>query len=191
MTKHTYLPFISVTIIYGNHRPVSDPEQMQHFSFNSNNQRCFIHFAILIKGFHILQSYKIYTMRPKKEKIIFIINPGSGGRSDLDWEAQIHEHEAMVKFDYLIYKITGKNASLEIKLEIERFHPDKVIAVGGDGTISMVAKIILGTDIIMGIIPAGSANGMAKELDIPVNLKDSLEIIFSGKKIAIDVITIN
>ena len=53
------------------------------------------------------------------------------------------------------------------ELRIEKINPEYVIAVGGDGTVTMLANILAGTDTPLGILPAGSANGMAKELEIP------------------------
>ena len=48
--------------------------------------------------------------------------------------------------------------------KLQEIIPDRVVAVGGDGTITLVAKQLIATSTPMGIIPAGSANGMAKEL---------------------------
>ena len=60
--------------------------------------------------------------------------------------------------------LTGKNDDISIKYWIEKIKPDRVVAVGGDGTVSLVAKQIVGSGIALGIFPAGSANGMAREL---------------------------
>ena len=67
----------------------------------------------------------------------------------------------------------------------------RIVAVGGDGTVTLIAKQLLGTDIIMGILPAGSANGMAKELNIPEVPEQALDIIVNGTIKCCDVIKIN
>lgn len=45
---------------------------------------------------------------------------------------------------------------------------DLVIAAGGDGTVRLVASVLAGTDIRMGIIPSGTGNLLARNLDIPL-----------------------
>jgi diacylglycerol kinase family enzyme len=69
--------------------------------------------------------------------------------------------------------------------------PDRVIAVGGDGTVQMAAKQLLGTDIPLGILPAGSANGMARELELPNTSEEALQVIVEGITRSADVIRIN
>lgn len=124
-------------------------------------------------------------------KILFIINPVSGGKRRTDWTPIIGEY-----FESLPHKIdkcvlTGKNDANLIRQKIKDFSPDRVVAVGGDGTISLVAKELLGTSIILGILPGGSANGMARELNIsPVN-ETALDTILNGTVSKIDVVRIN
>ena len=55
-----------------------------------------------------------------------------------------------------------------------KLKPDIVIAAGGDGTINMVATELLGSKIKLGIIPNGSANGLAYNLTIPNAFEEAL-----------------
>lgn len=89
------------------------------------------------------------------------------------------------------YIQTGQNDRRSIQHHIERFRPDKVVAIGGDGTVKLVAEIVKETPIVLGIIPAGSANGLAKELGIPVDVNESVKIIIDGKVGKLDAIKIN
>lgn len=61
-----------------------------------------------------------------------------------------------------------------------------VIAAGGDGTISGVASALVNTDIALGIIPAGTANGFASALDIPENFADACDIVKAGHRQKVD-----
>ena len=55
-----------------------------------------------------------------------------------------------------------------------------VIAVGGDGTVNEVARAMLHSDAVLGIIPKGSGNGLARELHIPMDARRALELIVKG-----------
>jgi YegS/Rv2252/BmrU family lipid kinase len=63
---------------------------------------------------------------------------------------------------------------------------DCVIAVGGDGTVNEVAQNLLYSDVTLGIIPKGSGNGLARELNIPLDVKGAIEVVFSGHTSIID-----
>ena len=63
---------------------------------------------------------------------------------------------------------------------------DCVIAVGGDGTINEIARNLLHSDVVLGIIPKGSGNGLARELNIPMDVRSSLDVVFSNHVSVID-----
>ena len=105
-------------------------------------------------------------------KILFIINPKAGGT---DHEKTIHALQELVRargLDGQFYMTTGNADEKNIIHRIEKFKPDRIVAGGGDGTIQLVAKILLPYELSMGILPLGSANGLATALEIP---KDPLE----------------
>ena len=124
-------------------------------------------------------------------KILFAINPVSGGKSKTDWEARIQDHFKQTLHTIQIYLLGGTHDAASLKHYIETWKPDRVVAVGGDGTIKAVAEHLVGTGIALGIIPAGSANGMAKELGLPLELEKNLEIIIRGYQKKMDVVRIN
>ena len=61
-----------------------------------------------------------------------------------------------------------------------------IIAVGGDGTVNEIARAMLHTDAVLGIIPKGSGNGLARELHIPMDSRKALEVIAKGHQTVID-----
>lgn len=124
-------------------------------------------------------------------RLLFIINPVSGGKGKDEGEAAIREYFKNKPHTVDFFLLTGENDSVSIQHHITTIKPDRVIAVGGDGTIKLVAEVLKETPIPLGIIPAGSANGMAKELNIPVNITDALSIITDGISKKIDLIKIN
>src|SRR5581483_340932 len=66
-----------------------------------------------------------------------------------------------------------------------------VIAGGGDGTINAVASTLVGTDKMLGILPLGTLNHLAKDLHIPLDLEAAVRTIVAGHSIRIDVGEVN
>jgi YegS/Rv2252/BmrU family lipid kinase len=124
-------------------------------------------------------------------KYLFIINPGSGSKNADGWKTVIGDFFKERNVSYDIYLLSEKFDLKEIRNKIATVKPENVIAVGGDGTVTMLANILAGKDIPLGILPGGSANGMAKELGIPQDPKDALQTIDSGFTKTLDLIKIN
>ncbi len=86
---------------------------------------------------------------------------------------------------------TGHKDLQKIRKEISRRTPDAVVSIGGDGTLKLVAEAVAGTAVQVGMIPAGSANGMARELGLPTNMPELLQMITGGKIKALDAVQVN
>ena len=128
---------------------------------------------------------------PEILNFLFILNPVSGGRNKPDWEVIIRDYFKELPHVFDFFKLTGNDDQQAILEKIKEMKPDRVIAVGGDGTVSLVGKILIKLKLPLGILPGGSANGMAKELNIPSDPQKALGIIVSGKIIPCDTIKIN
>ncbi|TKC05097.1 diacylglycerol/lipid kinase family protein [Pedobacter frigoris] len=125
-----------------------------------------------------------------KMKLLFIVNPGSGN-GGIDFKELIVKHFESLNHVAEIYMLT-KSCSLEkIKQVIDDAKADRVVAVGGDGTLKLVAECLIGTNTPIAIIPAGSANGMAKELGIPTDANEALNIAITGSPKKIHAVTVN
>jgi diacylglycerol kinase (ATP) len=124
-------------------------------------------------------------------KCLFIVNPGSGA-GQKDWEQIIKDffQGRPEQIEFFRLEKDANNKELLLK-SISDFAPDRVIAAGGDGTVKMAAETVMGKDIPLGIIPAGSANGMAKELEIPMDPAGAIELAVTGQPKPLDLICIN
>ncbi len=63
---------------------------------------------------------------------------------------------------------------------------DLIIAAGGDGTVRAVCEEAARTGVAVGILPHGTGNLLARNLGIPLNIRDALDVAFSGQDRAID-----
>lgn len=61
-----------------------------------------------------------------------------------------------------------------------------IVAVGGDGTVNEIARTMIYSDAILGIIPKGSGNGLARELHIPMDIRRAVDLIAKGHTSTID-----
>ena len=66
-----------------------------------------------------------------------------------------------------------------------------VVAVGGDGTVNEVARGLIGTDKILGIIPCGSGDGLALDLNISRNPRQALQTLLDGNTVSMDAASVN
>jgi diacylglycerol kinase (ATP) len=123
------------------------------------------------------------------KKVLFVINPKSGNYHD--YRPDISKAAEKFNFKRLIYLTRGKNDSKVISRHIKKFKPEAVISIGGDGTVNMVACELIGTGINLGIIPTGSANGLAYNLGIPEDFDAAMKKIFSSPPGPLDLISIN
>ena len=67
---------------------------------------------------------------------------------------------------------------------------DLVMAIGGDGTIRAVCEELAGTGIPVGIVPAGTGNLLARNLDIPLYLRSAVDVALNGQDRAIDMVEV-
>ena len=124
-------------------------------------------------------------------RILFVINHGSGSHKGIDWNGVISQYFENLPYEIDFFLLPCEDAPVKLKKKIADWKPYRVVAVGGDGTVTMVAHELRGTEMKMGIIPAGSANGMARELDISEDASVALGIIVSGNIKKADLIQIN
>lgn len=118
-------------------------------------------------------------------KVLFIINPKAGTKRSKDsvlaaLNGCIHDWSA-VWTEY-----PGHATELAAASDA-----DIVVAVGGDGTVNEVARALVNSDKVLGIIPCGSGNGLALHLGIKRSPARAVDIINNAKIIPVDTATID
>ena len=126
-----------------------------------------------------------------KSNILFIINPISGGKQKQKIPALIDAYLDRSKFNANFSFTSYIGHAAEIAEEAANKNFDIIVAVGGDGTINEIASKVVGQQKILGIIPFGSGNGLARALNIPLNAKKAIKVINALKIETIDAATLN
>jgi diacylglycerol kinase (ATP) len=127
----------------------------------------------------------------QRRKIIFILNPISGVNKKSIIEEKIHQLIDKQQFDYEVQYTDHPNHGTEIARNAVAQNYDMVVAVGGDGSVNEVAEGLIGSDIVLGIIPAGSGNGYAMHLGIGRKVEKAISILNQGKVRVLDTGLIN
>jgi YegS/Rv2252/BmrU family lipid kinase len=129
----------------------------------------------------------------KEERILVLVNPVSGVRRRKlpGFVAMLEEGLAAksYKIQLLVTRYAGhasRSVDEALRQGVRRF-----VVAGGDGTVNEVAARLAGTDAVLGIIPAGSGNGLAHHLEIPMNTAGAIRVINEGKLLRIDTCTVN
>ncbi|MFC2151143.1 diacylglycerol/lipid kinase family protein [Bacteroidota bacterium] len=126
-----------------------------------------------------------------KDKILFVINPISGNKPKKFIIDLIEEKfpEDQFKTKIIFTRFAGEATQIVKKYTQKEYK--KVVAVGGDGTINEVASAIVDTEAVLGIVPFGSGNGLARHLKIPLKAQKALDLIKKGNSQKIDYGKIN
>jgi len=126
-------------------------------------------------------------------RLLFLLNPRSGGSDKEAWEEGITARfPPGSSYTTWVHRMEeDADCKTAFAEAVEAFRPDRVGAIGGDGTLKLAAEVLEGTGIPVAFLPAGSANGMARELDLPTDVDACLNILAEGAPTATDAVRIN
>lgn len=126
------------------------------------------------------------------KKIAFIVNPISGTAKK---EALLSHLRGIFTpsrdYQSSFYKTQGAGDAYTAAVKFRDEKYDIVVAVGGDGTVNQVARGLVNSDTVLGIIPMGSGNGLARHLKLPRFPYRAIDVILHGKAQSIDAGRIN
>jgi diacylglycerol kinase (ATP) len=121
----------------------------------------------------------------------FILNPKAGNGKAPLLQQLINEFRlpADTRFEIRLTEYSGHASVLAAEAIKENCYA--VIAVGGDGTVNEVAGVLVNSDTLLGILPMGSGNGLARHLGYKMNPATALSQIINAGSDAIDTLSIN
>lgn len=124
-------------------------------------------------------------------KARLIINPISGTRSKAGLDRMVIDSLSPLGWEVEVVYTKGHGDATRLALSAIEKKCDAVLAAGGDGTINETAAALCGTGVVLGILPCGSGNGLARHLGIPIDLREGLKVIHENHPTDIDYATVN
>ena len=110
-------------------------------------------------------------------RVFFILNPVSGTNTADEVRRALERHFVIGGASCEIHETSPEDNPDELAREARERGFDLVAAAGGDGTVSAAASGLVGSEIPLGIIPLGTANVLARELGIPVDLEGACQLL--------------
>lgn len=126
-----------------------------------------------------------------QKKYLLVINPISGGNDKTELADATRAYAAQHGVELIEYETTGKDDEGNIRKLYKEHTPQRLLVAGGDGTIKMAAEAVEHQDVIIGVLPAGSANGLSVDLELPDDMDEVIEIAFHNNYMEMDMVCIN
>lgn len=122
--------------------------------------------------------------------ITVLVNPNAGGTATPDLADQITSaFEALGVTPHMVEFQPGDDV-VELAREAAR-SSSVVVAAGGDGTVNAVAGVVAGTDVALGVLPVGTLNHFAKDLNLSTDIGEAVATIVAGRVIRVDAAEVN
>ncbi len=131
------------------------------------------------------------TSEVLKLKTRFIFNPFSGKKNNDAIKNAIFEFVDPEKFDFEVVETDYAGHATQLAIDAVQMDYDMVVAVGGDGSINEVVEGLIGSNTILGIIPAGSGNGFAMHIGYGRDPLKAVKLFNNGHSEFVDICDMN
>jgi diacylglycerol kinase family enzyme len=116
-----------------------------------------------------------------------LLNRGGGAlAADPELTERVGDALKAAGIDAEVELLSGGDCAVRARAVAERGDPLLIVG-GGDGTISAAASALAGTETKLGILPLGTLNHFARDLEIPADLDEAAKLIAGGKERRVDV----
>ena len=121
-------------------------------------------------------------------RALFIVNPHS--RRGKEHSPEVRRRLEDLGLELVADGGEGQQDSSEL-IRRHRGEIDRVVVAGGDGTLNAVVQGMVGTGLPLAIIPLGTANNLARTLEIPLTMPEACEVAVLGSRRRIDLGRVN
>ncbi len=133
---------------------------------------------------YVKHAYLEELLPPKR--MVFLVNPKAGTRAHRHIVRAINAHLDHRQFVYTVWQTERPGHATELAHKARQEGYDIIVSVGGDGSAQEVATALLHTDAVMGILPAGSGNGLAMHLGYGRQLERAIRLLNTAQVRTID-----
>jgi diacylglycerol kinase family enzyme len=126
-----------------------------------------------------------------KEPVQVVINAGAGAVDKEEIVNRLLERYLPIGSRWKVSVASDGPELLELVRLAVKDDYQTLVAGGGDGTVSTVAGVVAGTNRTLGVLPLGTLNHFAKDLQLPVDLDGAMETILAGHTVQVDVGDVN
>ena len=124
-------------------------------------------------------------------KTKFIVNPISGTNKQKNIDSILKKYLDTKRFRYDITYTERQLHAREITKKAVKEKYKLIICVGGDGTLNEITSVLIGTNVAVGVIPAGSGNGFALHNGVKRNIKLAIKQLNNSKIKKVDSANVN
>jgi diacylglycerol kinase (ATP) len=121
-------------------------------------------------------------------RALFIVNPHS--RRGREHSPEVRRRLAEVGLE-LVSEDAEDGQDWSDVIRRHQGEIDRVVVAGGDGTLNAVVQGLVGTGLPLSVIPLGTANNLARTLEIPLTVPEACEVAVRGARRRIDLGRVN
>lgn len=118
------------------------------------------------------------TITGSEVKNVFVVlNPVAGNSNGNQTQEQIETRFNELGWQFRVYETNASESVAEVVGEACKSGANLIIAAGGDGTVAGVVNGLMHSGVLLGIIPVGTGNGLARALSIPLDVSEAIDLI--------------
>lgn len=114
---------------------------------------------------------------PQPQRAFIVLNPVAGTLSAQAIQNIIEQHFTLNHWAFELHQTNADDNIADVVRQALQQDFSLVVAAGGDGTVSSVADAMVHSKIPLGILPVGTTNTLAQELNIPLNLEAACALL--------------
>ncbi|MCS7085620.1 MAG: diacylglycerol kinase family protein [Bacteroidia bacterium] len=118
--------------------------------------------------------------------LLIVANPISGKGIFEKVRPEIEDHLRKRNVEFEIWSWDEAQAIDEMMQKAVSRGFKKIAAAGGDGTVHHVGKRLIGTDVLFGVLPIGTGNGIANHFGLPRRIKSCLDLLVEPATVRVD-----
>ncbi len=120
---------------------------------------------------------------PLPQSVVLVVSPHAGRAAELP-----RAREALARAGFALCETIPVAEVGRVRAWVERPDAERplIVAAGGDGTVGAVAGYVATTPAVLGILPLGTANNVARSLGVPLDIEAAVGLLATGKIATVD-----